>query len=374
MKKLLVALLVVPFVQVQSASAQTGDPANGPGVFAGKLCRMCHGDTAEGGFGPDLAGGRGLTLEQFTRAIRQPWGVMPPYNENQMPEQQILDAYAWVNSLEPVDEPGEWHWRKAPETAALGQQLYINQGCGQCHEPENKFGRKWLGEHAKEVDYEYFAKQIYNHTEKYPRGSMGNYSKLRFPESVLREIYQWMVVDIGMRVSINAFMSAGEQAGGNTSYNLPLSNAGVEDIGLDAEGLTVFIRIPEGREIVSATGPGYEGIQPLATLGLLPGLSVAPHSHDDTGHVERPTPDLTRDVMVWKVDRLDAGERIELSFTMTGPPDADVAAGFEGSTVHWENPGRNANGSPPIMVYRDLRVPDEGDHEVIRFFAPRPSQ
>ena len=99
MKKLLVALLVVPFVQVQSASAQTGNPDNGPGVFAGKLCRMCHGDAGEGGFGPDLAGGRGLTLKQFTRAIRQPWGVMPPYDENQMPEQQILDVVAFIRSL-----------------------------------------------------------------------------------------------------------------------------------------------------------------------------------------------------------------------------------------------------------------------------------
>jgi mono/diheme cytochrome c family protein len=376
MMKLFVALLLVPFLQVQSASAQTGDPSAGPGIFRGKLCRMCHGDMAEGGFGPTLAGGRGLTLDQFKRAIRVPWGVMPPYNENQMNEKQILDAYAWVNSLAPVPEPepGDWHWRKAPETAALGQQLYISVGCGQCHEPENKFGRMWLGQHAKEVDYEYFAKQIYNHTDKYPRGAMGDYSKLRLPESVLREIYQWMVVDIGMRASVSAFMRVGEEAGGNTTYTLPVRNSGVKDVGLNTEGLTVFVRVPEGSKVVSAMGPGYVGVQPLKTLGLEPGLSLAPHAHDDTGHVERPTPDLSRDVMVWKVAKLDAGEKVDLSFTLTGAPTAAVADGFAGSTVHWESPGRNAKGSPPVMVYRDLRVPDKGDHEVIRFIAPRPAQ
>ena len=370
MKKLLVVLLLAPLVPIQNASAQTGDPKAGQARYGAKLCRMCHGDLMEGGFGPALAG-RGLTLDQFRRPIRHPWGVMPPYNEDQLTDAQIVDIYAWSQSLAPVPEPadGDWHWRKAPPTAALGQQLYISVGCGQCHEPENKFGRKWLGEHAKEVDYDYFAKQIYTHTAKWPRGSMGNYSKLRLPESVLREIYQWMVVDIGMRASLGGFLSIGEQAGGNTTYNLPVSNAGVPKVGLDAEGVTVFVKVPPGSKVVSATGTGYQGVQPLANLGLLPGLPLAPHAHDDTGHVERPEQDLSGDVMVWKFPTLNAGTKEPLSFTLTGAPNADVVAGFSGSTVHWEKPGRNAKGSPPIMVYRDLRVPDKGDHE--RINGPR---
>ena len=152
MKKLLVVLLLAPLVPIQNASAQTGDPKAGQARYGAKLCRMCHGDLMEGGFGPALAG-RGLTLDQFRRPIRHPWGVMPPYNEDQLTDAQIVDIYAWSQSLAPVPEPadGDWHWRKAPPTAALGQQLYISVGCGQCHEPENKFGRKWLGEHAVEL-------------------------------------------------------------------------------------------------------------------------------------------------------------------------------------------------------------------------------
>jgi hypothetical protein len=49
-----------------------------------------------------------------------------------------------------------------------------------------------------------------------------------------------------------------------------------------------------------------------------------------------------------------------------------VFKGFVGSTVHWVTPGRRPAGSPPEMIYRDLRIPDEGDHEVIA--PPRMSQ
>ena len=367
MHTLIVALLMMPLLQADAAPK--GDAKAGEQPYRAKLCYFCHGNNGEGGFGPDIAGGRGLTWEQFKRPIRKPWGVMLNYTEGQLSDQQIADIYAFIQTKPKVAEPGEWHWRPAPVTAPLGQQLYIQAGCGQCHEPENKFGRMWLGEHAKEVNFDYFAKQIYTHTDKYPRGGMGNYSRLRLPESALREIYQWMVMDIGMRASIGGAMAIGEQAGGNTTYNLTLSNRGVKDVGLNAEGLTVFIKVPPGSKLVTGTGVGYKGAQPLATLGLEPGLPLAIHANDDTGTVLRPKQDLSGDVVVWKIPKLDAGDRQALSFTLTGAPSADVLKGFDGSTVHWDSPGRNAAGSPPRMVYRDLRVPDQGDHE--RINAPR---
>ena len=38
---------------------------------------------AEGAFGPDLAG-RGLNYEQVKRAVRQPWGIMPRFLDEQV--------------------------------------------------------------------------------------------------------------------------------------------------------------------------------------------------------------------------------------------------------------------------------------------------
>ena len=67
---------------------------------------------------------------------------MLAYTEEQLPDQRIADLYAFLRTKPPVQEPGEWHWRPAPETAPLGQQLYMQTaGCGQCHEPENGMGR-----------------------------------------------------------------------------------------------------------------------------------------------------------------------------------------------------------------------------------------
>ena len=354
----LLSLLLLP----PDASAQTGDPEAGAGLWRSKFWYFCHGENGEGGFGPDLAG-RGLTFEQFKHPVRQPWGVMLSYTEVQLPDQGIADLYAHVQTLPGVEEPGHWHWAAAPESAPLGQRVYLQTvGCGQCHEPENKFGRMWLGEHAKEVDFDYFAKQIYTHTEKWPRGGMGNYSSDRVPEPVLQEIYKFMVDDLGMRASVGGVLAAGTGQGGNTTYTLTVTNRGVENVGLDAEGVTAFVRLPEGTEVVSGTGDGYQGVQPLSALGLEPGLARAPHPNTQ-GVTVRPPADLSGDVIVWKMPKLAAGSRVMLSFTLAGPPTAGLIAGFDGSTVHWEKPGRTDFGKR--LAYRDLRTPDEGDHERI---------
>src|SRR5262245_24613954 len=185
MKKSVLLAFLLATAMPALAFAQ-GDPKIGQQAFNAKLCRFCHGENGEGGFGPDLAGGRGLTLEQFRHAIRHPWGVMLAYNEGQLTDEQINGVYALMKSKTPVKEPGHWHWPAAPESAPYEQRVYMQiTGCSQCHEPENKFGRKWLGEHAKEVNFEYFKKMVYHHTEKYPKGGMGNYSPNRVSEENL---------------------------------------------------------------------------------------------------------------------------------------------------------------------------------------------
>ena len=192
------------------------------------------------------------------------------------------------------------------------------------------------------------------------------YSPDRLPEAVLREIYTWSVDELGLRPSIAGSLALGARQGETTSYTLTVSNNGVKDKGLAAEGLTVFVRIPAGCSIVAGTGAGYAGVMPLAKLGLEPALQLAPHPHDESGLVERPAPDLSRDVAVWKIPKLDAGEKLTFALTLSGPePNADLLKGFAGSTIHWTTPGRRPAGSPPRMVYRDLRIADTGDNELI---------
>ena len=341
-----------------------GDSRRGASEFS--ACVNCHGRKAEGGFGPDLAG-RDLGWLTFRKAVREPWGIMPAFREQLKSDQALADIRAYLNSLPRTTALGEWHWRRAPESAPLGQRLYMNfAGCGQCHEPEAKFPRARLGVAARDVTFDYFKRQIYQHYERWPKGTMPLYSSERMPEPVLREMYQWMVEELGLRPWIGGALALGDRQGDKTSYTLTVSNSGEKDKGLTAEGLTVFVRIPAGTSVVAGTGTGYEGTMPLAKLGLEPALRLAPHTHDDTGTVERPQPDLSRDVAVWRLPRIIAGEQIKLSLTLSGPePSPELLKGFEGSTIHWTSPGRRPAGSPPRMVYRDLRMPDKGDHELI---------
>ena len=124
-----------------------GDPRRGATEFT--ACINCHGRNAEGEFAPDLAG-TGLGWTAFRRAVRQAWGIMPAFREQQKPDQALADIHAYLKTLPPTVALGEWHWRKAPETAPLGQRLYMNfAGCGQCHEPEGKFPRARLGKFAR---------------------------------------------------------------------------------------------------------------------------------------------------------------------------------------------------------------------------------
>src|SRR5881397_2051809 len=58
--------------QTPSPAAPQGDAAAGRRLFSGQaggaFCMLCHGGNAEGGFGPELAGGRGLTYAQLAAA------------------------------------------------------------------------------------------------------------------------------------------------------------------------------------------------------------------------------------------------------------------------------------------------------------------
>jgi len=372
-----IALVVV--MALPALAGAQGDPKAGLGAFRGKLCHFCHGDNGEGGFGPDLAG-RGLTPEQFRQAVRKPWGVMVGYTVDQLSDEQVNNIWAFMQAAKPAKEPGHWHWPAAPANAPYEQRVYLQMvGCGQCHEPENKMPRMWLGENAKNVNFEYFKSLVYTHTRKFPKQAMmGNYSPDRLSEANLRAIYKFTVEDLGVRASIGAPkagfnpgnapapITIAEQSGGNTTYKLTVANRGLKGIGVDAEGVTVFVRVPAGTKAVSGTGPGYKGTQTLASLGLLPALQLATHPTEQ-GVTVRPPADTAGDVVVWKLPKLAAAETVELSFTLPGAPTADLIKAMDGSAVHWDKPGRTPYGKK--LQYQDTRTPEAGDHE--RLVVPR---
>lgn len=75
-----------------------GDPGRGEIVFA-RNCQACHGASAAGGMGPQLAGNPILGDEgRFGDTVRHGRGAMPPW-EAVLHPQEIEDIRAWLNRL-----------------------------------------------------------------------------------------------------------------------------------------------------------------------------------------------------------------------------------------------------------------------------------
>ena len=271
MKKLVVALFLLPLTQSVASAQPAGNAAQGKAYWDSNLtaCKNCHGGVAEGAFGPDLAG-RGLNGAQVYRAAHQPWGIMPAFVENQLNQQQANDLAAYFASMPKPAEPGKWRF-EAPANAPAGLATLINMGCAQCHSPLFQGPRGNLG--AVNADFDYFANLVYNHTTAVQQHrallggnangnvDMGNYNPTRVSEATLRQIYFWARDDIGFRAPMQGQLSKGEPGNGGVTYTLNVRNNGLPGKGITAEGLSVKLIIPAGTNVVNATGPGYMGVK-----------------------------------------------------------------------------------------------------------------
>lgn len=75
-----------------------GDAAAGQQAFATLPCVGCHGENAEGGFGPKLAG-FSEGWEKYQSAVRNGLDGMPKFGTDVVSDQQLADIYAWFISL-----------------------------------------------------------------------------------------------------------------------------------------------------------------------------------------------------------------------------------------------------------------------------------
>jgi mono/diheme cytochrome c family protein len=315
----LVAVVLV--AAPEPARAQAGDAAAGKTLWSGNttLCRNCHGANGEGGFGPDLAG-RALTVAQFTRAVRQPWGVMPAFTEQQVSGQQVADLVAYFDSLPRVAEPGPWRVPLTPGMSA-GQQLSASHGCAQCHGAELAVLRQALG--AVAPDFAWFTRLVYNHTDTMPELEkmlgdnapirMGNFSSLRTPEPVLQEIWKYITVDLGLRARVQARIAPGTPASGGTLFTVSVTNSGLPGKGPAAEDVTVALTLPAGTTVVGTTGAGYQGTR-----------------KDEKG----------LDVAAWRVPRMGAKDAQTFTITLSGS-----APAIQAGTVSWVKPAQKNGAS-----------------------------
>jgi mono/diheme cytochrome c family protein len=283
-------------------------------------CISCHGAAGSGGFGPDLAGHR-LTPAQFLRAVRKPWGVMPTYTpDKNFNDQEIGQIAAYLASLPKVAEPAPWR-TPIPANASARQALQIAQGCGQCHGAELRTPRKFAG--GEGADFEWFKNQLWTHTDAIaghpmvsPRIRMGNFSRDKFPEFYLRELWEYFAVEAGLRVPVEAEIWPGPVAG---SYKVIVGNMGHEGHGLAAEDITLMLPLPPGTTVVSTTGAGYQGVR-----------------RDEKTNADAAT---------WKVPRLVAGQQLTYTLTLSG---TGAGAEITKGNLVWAKPPLDAASSSPV--------------------------
>ena len=82
---------------VPESEAQ-GDPAKGQQLFFTNGCNVCHGDQGQGGIGPQIAG-TALPLAEVISQYRNPRDQMAAFPADVIPDEQIADTYAWLQTL-----------------------------------------------------------------------------------------------------------------------------------------------------------------------------------------------------------------------------------------------------------------------------------
>jgi len=82
------------------APAPAGDAAKGKANFERVGCYQCHGHEGQGGReGPRIAAPVPLAWPAFLAWVRTTSGDMPPYTEKVLPERDLVDIYAYIQSV-----------------------------------------------------------------------------------------------------------------------------------------------------------------------------------------------------------------------------------------------------------------------------------
>ena len=312
MRRFLIALILFfPLSLTVDASAQ-GDAEAGRVLWGNRglnRCVDCHGTNGEGAFGPDLAG-RQLTLEQFTRALRQPWGIMPAYPPVLYSDQEVANLHAYLSGLPRVSEPGPWRTPLPPNAPRAQELLIAGVGCAQCH--GDGLGGPRADAGSLDADFDWWKDLVYDHAavmngvrvdlgENPGPIRMGNYSRARLPEGVLEEIYVYLKDTLGYRVTISSRVTTGSAPG---SYNLVVTNGGQAGLGLTAENIGITLDLEPGTTVTSGAADGFHGVE-----------------------------NGTR--AEWRIPRLGPAEEQTFSFTISN------GGGIAGGETVWHRQGRS---------------------------------
>jgi mono/diheme cytochrome c family protein len=96
------AVAAVASTMVWAQDAPQGDVANGKRIYLADGCFTCHGRSGQGGAytGPaPILAHTALPFDGFKGELRNPANDMPAYSEAVLSDKDIVDIYAFVESL-----------------------------------------------------------------------------------------------------------------------------------------------------------------------------------------------------------------------------------------------------------------------------------
>jgi hypothetical protein len=94
----LLAAALTALVLAACAEAPGGDATRGARLFTSLPCAGCHGASAQGQFGPSLAGTT-LDFEAVQRQVRTPRDKMPAFDGRTVSDGDLRHIHAWLVSL-----------------------------------------------------------------------------------------------------------------------------------------------------------------------------------------------------------------------------------------------------------------------------------
>ena len=144
----------------------------------------------------------------------------------------------------------------------------------------------------------------------------------------LREIWEFMAVETGLRVPVAGQISAGTSADRGVTFTLKVSNEGIRGKGLTAENLNIALSLAPGTTVAATTGAGYQGVRRDAKAGA--------------------------DTAVWQLPRLEPGDEHTYTITVAGNA---AATGITGGNIVWARPALG-----------------DGSADQLALAAPRPAQ
>lgn len=126
----------VPSVAPQTA-AYIPSLENGEMAWSNARCSACHGPSALGGIGPQLAATK-LPYAQFVQAVRNAVPPKPAYDEATLPGQTVYDIYAWVRTqlppAKPIASPTRTPTGALSEMEqAMSMTIWTCKKCSTCH-------------------------------------------------------------------------------------------------------------------------------------------------------------------------------------------------------------------------------------------------